>query len=69
MIFPFQRATRIHARLEIEVKSNTKGENNMKTIIRIVLASLLLVACGSAPVLADTSPVPLCYPKACPPGN
>jgi len=37
------------------------------TILRIIVATLLLVACGSAPVLADGGgePVPLCYPKPC----
>jgi len=37
-----------------------------KSIFRIIAAALLLVACGSAPVLADGGePVPLCYPKPC----
>lgn len=34
-----------------------------KTIIRIILATLFLVASGSTPILADgTSPRPLCVP-------
>ena len=38
-----------------------------KMMVRIFLAVLLLVACGTTPVLADgTSPVPYCFPKACP---
>ena len=42
----------------------------MKTIVRIVLATLLLVACGSPPVLAEGGPVPACDPpKPCPIGN
>jgi nitrous oxide reductase accessory protein NosL len=36
-----------------------------RTIRRIVLVVLLLVACGSAPVLADSTPVPLCFPDKC----
>ena len=36
------------------------------TILRIIVVTLLLVSCGSAPVLADGGePVPLCYPKPC----
>jgi hypothetical protein len=29
-----------------------------KTLIRIIVVTLLLVACGSAPVLADGGPLP-----------
>ncbi|HWZ44844.1 MAG TPA: hypothetical protein VNW97_15320 [Candidatus Saccharimonadales bacterium] len=37
------------------------------TIIKIILATLFLVACGSTPVLADGGggPVPICYPNPC----
>jgi hypothetical protein len=36
-----------------------------KTIVRIILVTLLLVA-GAAPVMADTMPVPVCWPgKPC----
>src|SRR5262249_9207843 len=44
------------------------GDTNMKsTILVIIVALLLLVACGSSPMLADGGgePVPLCYPKPC----
>lgn len=34
----------------------------MKYAVRIALTLLLLVACGSAPVLADGGPMPLCDP-------
>jgi len=36
----------------------------MKTLIRIIVATLLLVACGSAPVLADGGEP---RPPSCPP--
>ena len=36
------------------------------TILRVIMATFLLVACSSAPVLADGGdPVTLCYPKPC----
>jgi hypothetical protein len=38
-----------------------------KTVIRLILAVLVLVACGSTPVLADGGePVPICWPDPCP---
>ncbi|HEV3316975.1 MAG TPA: hypothetical protein VG488_08410 [Candidatus Angelobacter sp.] len=37
-----------------------------KTLLRIVVAALLLAACGSTPVLADGTPLPMCYPQRCP---
>jgi len=42
-----------------------------RTIFRIIAAALLVVACGSAPVLADGGggPVPLCYPNPCKAAN
>jgi len=46
--------------------SGSMKEKPMKTIVRIVLATLLLVACSSAPVLADGGPVPACWPNPCP---
>ncbi|HEY2499750.1 MAG TPA: hypothetical protein VGK24_22035 [Candidatus Angelobacter sp.] len=33
-----------------------------KTIVRIILVTFLLLASGAAPVLADTTPVPVCWP-------
>lgn len=38
-----------------------------RTIVRILLVAVFLgfAASSSAPLLADTSPVPLCYPKPC----
>jgi len=33
-----------------------------KTIVRIVLVTLLLLASGTAPVLADSTPTPMCFP-------
>ena len=39
-----------------------------KTIFRLILAVLFLVACGSTPVLADGGdPVPICWPNPCSP--
>ena len=35
------------------------------TILRIIVVTFLLVAGGSAPVIADSTPVPLCYPNPC----
>jgi hypothetical protein len=35
-----------------------------KTIVRITLVTLFLVA-GAAPVLADGTPMPVCYPRPC----
>lgn len=37
----------------------------MKTMVRIALMLLLLAAYGSAPVLADSGPVPACWPNPC----
>jgi len=39
------------------------------TILRIIVVTLLLVACGSAPVLADGTPLPLCWPNPCSQGS
>jgi len=36
-----------------------------RTIIWTILATLFLVASASTPVIADTFPVPLCYPNPC----
>ena len=39
----------------------------MKTIVRVAVITLLLVACASTPVLADGGgPVPFCWPNPCP---
>jgi hypothetical protein len=37
-------------------------------IIRIVLLMAMLLAAGAISAQADTSPVPLCYPRPCPVG-
>ncbi len=38
-----------------------------RTIVRIVLTALLLLACGTPSILADgPGGPPLCYPIACP---
>ena len=37
-----------------------------RTIVRIILVAFLLLASGTAPVLADSVPMPVCYPKPCP---
>ena|ERR1700674_402623 len=55
-------------RLARRTKLTTEGEDMQRTIVRIILAVLLLVACGAAPVLADGGPAPLCYPRPCPGG-
>ena len=34
-----------------------------KTIVRIILVTFLLLASGTAPVLADSTPMPVCYPQ------
>jgi len=36
-----------------------------RTIIWTILATLLMVASASTPVIADSAPVPLCYPNPC----
>jgi len=36
------------------------------TIVRIILVTFLLLASGTAPVLADSVPLPGCWPKPCP---
>jgi len=44
-----------------------KGGTKMKrTILWMILTTLFLVASASTPVIADTFPVPLCYPNPCP---
>jgi hypothetical protein len=42
-----------------------KGEQMKNSIVRIVFLIGLLFATGPVPVQADTSPVPLCYPRPC----
>jgi hypothetical protein len=37
----------------------------MKTVVRIALLLLLLVASNPTPVLADGGPVPYCWPNPC----
>ena len=36
------------------------------TIVRIILVAFLLLASGATQVLADSVPLPGCYPKPCP---
>jgi hypothetical protein len=33
-----------------------------KTIVRVILVTFLLLTSGAMPVLADTTPVPGCWP-------
>jgi hypothetical protein len=37
-----------------------------KTIVRILAIAFLLLASGATPVLADSTPLPICYPRPCP---
>lgn len=37
-----------------------------KTFVRIIVITFLLLASGTAPVLADSTPLPICYPRPCP---
>jgi hypothetical protein len=37
-----------------------------KTILRIVVTTLLLLALGASAAVADSTPLPMCYPKPCP---
>ncbi|HEY1940268.1 MAG TPA: hypothetical protein VGJ33_20240 [Candidatus Angelobacter sp.] len=39
-----------------------------KTVIKLIVATLFLIATGTTPALADGGggDPPLCYPKACP---
>jgi hypothetical protein len=37
-----------------------------KTIVRIIVITFLVLASGTAPVLADSVPMPMCYPNPCP---
>jgi hypothetical protein len=80
----FQNANRWEFRKKREIRDlffywNTFGrafpdaqsqkENNMKNrTIRIVLLMAMLLAAGTISAQADTSPVPLCYPRPCPVG-
>jgi hypothetical protein len=36
-----------------------------KTILRIVVTTLLLLALGASSAVADGVPLPACYPKPC----
>jgi hypothetical protein len=36
-----------------------------RTIVKIAIVGFLLAVSGAAPVLADSAPVPLCYPRPC----
>lgn len=37
-----------------------------KTILKIVVTTLLLLALGASSAVADTVPAPMCYPTRCP---
>jgi hypothetical protein len=37
----------------------------IRTMTRIVFVVFVLAVCGAAPVMADSAPVPLCYPRPC----
>jgi len=37
-----------------------------RTILRIVVTTLLLLALGASSAVADGVPLPMCYPKPCP---
>ncbi|HVG91297.1 MAG TPA: hypothetical protein VNB54_07385 [Alphaproteobacteria bacterium] len=37
-----------------------------KTILRIVVTTLLLLALGASSAVSDSVPLPMCYPKPCP---
>ncbi|HVG91298.1 MAG TPA: hypothetical protein VNB54_07390 [Alphaproteobacteria bacterium] len=37
-----------------------------KTFVRIIVITFLLLASGTMPVLADGTPMPVCYPRPCP---
>jgi hypothetical protein len=36
-----------------------------KTVLRIVVTTFLLVALGTTAAVADTTPMPACWPKPC----
>jgi hypothetical protein len=42
-----------------------KRRNKMKHFAVNVIAIALLILAGSASLVADTVPVPLCYPRPC----
>jgi hypothetical protein len=64
---PLRAASKGYASAD-ELNPNPHKEKNMKkTIGRIILVAFLLLASGAAPVLADSTPLPGCYPKPCPP--
>jgi hypothetical protein len=37
-----------------------------KILVQIIVIAFLLLASGTAPVLADSTPMPVCYPRPCP---
>ena len=37
-----------------------------RTIRKIVVTALLLLALGASSAVADSVPMPVCYPKPCP---
>jgi hypothetical protein len=47
------------------VKIHHKEKNMKKTIVRIVVTSLLLLALGSTTAVADGTPMPMCWPNPC----
>jgi hypothetical protein len=62
----FRRALSGYAFPEEDRIPLIKEKNMKETIIRIIVVTLLLLASGTAPVLADGIPAPACYPKPCP---
>jgi hypothetical protein len=48
-----------------KVESSTTGENMKKTILKIVVTTLLLLALGASSAVADGVPLPGCYPRPC----
>ena len=36
-----------------------------RTIIKIVVTTLLLLALGASSAVADSVPMPMCYPRPC----
>jgi hypothetical protein len=43
-----------------------QGDNMKKTILRLVAATLLLLALGTTTAVADGVPLPMCWPERCP---
>ena len=37
-----------------------------KIVVRIIVVTFLLLVSSTVPVLADSTPLPICYPRPCP---